>query len=475
MKIFYKLSVIFILYALLAIPDNRTSIHIPKDSELTASGRWWGKFAQNLVKYRITSKQNQAFEYNKHRQLLKKQLDDLLLELTEPDNPKLDSICHHINKLSALASLVPGTIHEFEEDVATWRKLLKYQSRYWDTSSDYANERLFQFIVEGRMAFESALIQSETEEASWHLAKNQPTTHSSTFHNFSFKNGDIIAFNSNAKDDSHISVFKELPNVSKHLGSIYINNGQASVIYLDYKKGLIIVPMKEFINDIAPNGIILRLRNDIPEMLRNPALPLLAATTIYEMATEGTYSYDYNFDIESHSSLFDWELISKAFKQQGLSLEANLFNRNTFAINIGSKNPHLIPFEVELDHRFIIAGEWYHSNLLYENRLLTAATTAIIEHKSREDFISYFKLPIYRVAKGYSVFAGLFGFNEPIPSGITAQSQLVYDAVSKKQKKLLAQLKTALNSYEKKQQHKATYLKMLQKANEIMAEQKDNS
>ncbi len=471
MKLFYKLSVIFILYALLAIPDNRTSIHIPRDGGGTTSGRWWGKFAQNLVKFRITNKQNQAYEYNKHRQLLKKQLDDLLLELTEPDNPKLDSISYHINKLSALASLVPGTIHEFKEDVVTWRKLLKYQSRYWDTSSDYANERLFQFMTEGRMAFESALIQSETEEARWHLPKRQSTAHSSTFHNFNFKSGDIIAFNSTIKDNSHISVFKELPNVFKHLGSIYINSGQASVIYLDYKKGLIIVAIEEFINNIAPNGIILRLREDIPEMLRNPALPSLAATTIYEMATEGTYKYDYSFDIESHSSLFDWELISKAFQQQGFSLKANLFNRNTFAINIGSKNPHLIPFEIELDHRFIIVGEWYHSNLLYENRLLTAATTAIIEHKSDEDFINYFKLPIYRVVKGYSILVGLFGLDKPIPSGITAQSQLVYDAVSKKQKKLLAQLKTALSSYEKEQQHKATYLKMLQKANEIMVEQ----
>ncbi|MCF6359573.1 MAG: hypothetical protein L3J29_02285 [Cyclobacteriaceae bacterium] len=474
MKLFYKFFVIFILFALLAIPDNKNSIHVPEKDGLSSYERWWGKYAQTLVKYRTTGKQNQIVEYNKQRELLKKQLDRLLLELTEPDHPILDSINQQVNQLSALVSLVPGTIHEFEEDVATWRKLVKYQSRYWDPSSDYASERLFQFIIEGRLAFESALIQSQGNHLQWNSPKEMTTDHSLAYHKYQYESGDIIAFSTNSKDDSYFSIFKELPNVTTHLGSIYIKESVISVIFIDHEKGLVLIGIDEFIKTIAPNGVILRLRNDIPDLLRNPLLPSLAASTIHNMALNGQYKYDYSFDEESHADLYDWELIRKGFQQHDFSLEGSLYTRNSFAMNIGGANSHHMPFELELDHRFIIKGEWHHAGLLFEQRLLTAATSTIIENQSHQDLISYIKLPAYRIIKFYSILIGQFGVSQPIPSGVSAQSQLIYDELNTKQEKLLSLLKPALVNYEKKQKHKATYLKIMQKANEIMAEQKGN-
>ncbi len=474
MKLFYKFSVAFIIYALLAIPDNKSSIHLPEEVP-AVSTKWWGKFAQNLVKYRITSKENQAYQYNKHRNQLTKHLDQLLLELTEPDNPILDSISLNINKLSALASLVPGTIHEFEKDVAAWRKLLKYQSRYWGTSSDFANNRLFRFMVESRLAFESALIQSQEEKTSLSAPDNSISFHSKTVNNIKFQSGDIIAYSLKVDDDPYVSFVKELPNMYKHLGSVFINDSVASVIYLDHINGLSILPIEKFVNERAPNGIIMRLRSDLPDILRKPALPSLAASNMYKMALSGSYKYDYHFDSESHEYIYDWELISLAFDSQGLSIDANSFRRSSSSIHVGKRKSHLTPSEIEFDHRFIIAGEWYSSDLLYKNRLLTAATAAIIEHQDKSDFLNPLLLPGYRLLKAYSMFIGQFGLQEPIPSGITAQTQLVFNTLEAKQKKLIVQLKKELLVYEKERNHKATYLKMLQKANEIMNEQKPGS
>lgn len=471
MKFFYKSAVIVILFALLAIPDNRSSLHVPDSDELNMTSKWWGKFAQNLVKYRITNKQNQEYEYNKHQNLLHKHLDDLLIDLTEPDDQILDSINFHINKLSALVSLLPEHIEEFENDVAIWRKLLKYQSRYWNTTSKNANERLFKLLIEGRLAFESALIQSQEETAYWQTPKDSVSNEAYSFHNLNYRSGDIVAFSLNPTKDSYLSVFKELPNIHQHLGSIFIKNNEAFIVYLDRVEGLITVKASDFIGKIAPNGIILRLREDIPSILRNPALPTLAASTMYNMAKSGQYRYDYNYDTESHSFIYDWEFISKAFGEQGLDLTENLWERTTYSINVGTHKEHLLPFEVELDHRFVVAGEWYHSEFLYQNRLLSAATSAIMKYHTHDKFVNYFKLPFYRFLKAYSGLIGYFDIQQPIPSGVSAQTQLVYNSLVKKQLKLVDELSVALLKYEEKQQHRATYLKMLQKADEIMRAQ----
>ena len=68
------------------------------------------------------------------------------------------------------------------------------------------------------------------------------------------------------------------------------------------------------------------------------------------------------------------------------------------------------------------------------------------------------------------MFIGQFGLHEPIPAGVTAQTQLVYDALAKEQKDLVVKLEYELAKYEADQNHKATYLKILQKADEIKAE-----
>jgi len=472
MKIFYRIFIFLILYALLTIPDNRSQLHIPEKNSLEVSSKWWGKFAQNLVKFRITNSEYQEYYYEKHRNLLNYHLDELLLQLAEPGDPILDSISHHVNKLSTLASLAPHKINEFHGDVARWRKLLKYQSRYWDTSSESTNQRIFHLITESRLAFESALIQSNTASATLSTIQNIDGLKSVTIENLEFKSGDIVSFNLAYKQDPFVSFIKELPNVYQHLGCVHITDTSASVVYIDHEEGIKIVALDKFIGEIAPNGITLRLRDDIPAINKNPHIPALAATDIYSMASGHVYEFDYNFDSDTQFYLYDWELINTAYKAHDLNLEPSKFVSNSSSIHLGNPNSHLNAFEIELDHRFVIAGEWYNTQQLYNKRILTAATSSIMHpERVKTDFIDPFYLPLYRIMKAYSMIIGIFGFEQPIPSGVTAQAQLVYNNLIKEQEELVERLTLEISSYEKKQNHKATYLKMLQKSNEIKDQQ----
>ncbi len=467
MKAFYKLSVVVILFALLSIPDNNNAIHLSEKENLAISSKWWGKFAQNLVKYRITPSQNQAYQYKKHRSLLVKKLDNLLLDLADPNDQILDSISFHINKLSALASLVPGTIYEFEQDVASWRKLLKYQSRYWDTSSDYANTRRSKFIVESRLAFESALIQSKEKYSNFSASKKSSSPHFKIVNNITFESGDIIAYNLKTDKNPYASYIKELPNLHKHLGSVHINDTAASVIYIDLEKGLTVTALDNFI-DLAPNGVTLRLRDDLPDILRNPLLPSLAANNMYKMALSNAYKYDYNFNSNNHDYVYDWEFIDLALRNQGLTVNMDMYHRNSASIYVGHRDSHITPSEIEIDHRFSLVGEWYSSDLLYKNRLITATTAAMLEHQEKDSFINPILLPGYRFLKAYSMLMGAFGLHEPIPAGITAQTQLVINTLEAKRSKLVIQLRDELLTYEEARNHRATYLKIIQKADEIV-------
>ncbi len=467
MKIFYKLSIVIILFALLSIPDNNNAIHLSEKENLTINSKWWGKFAQNLVKFRITPSQNQDYQYKKHRALLVQKLDILLLDLADPNDQILDSISFHINKMSALASLVPGTIKEFEQDVASWRKLLKYQSRYWDTSSDYANARRSKFIVESRLAFESALIQSNTSSSKFSTSKKSTSSHSKKVNGIAFESGDIIAYNLKTDKDPYTPYIKELPNLHKHLGSVYINDTVASVIYIDLAKGLTIIGLDAFMS-LAPNGIALRLRDDLPDILRNPLLPSMAANNIRKMALSNAYKYDYSFNSDNHDYLYDWEIIDLALRNQGLTVNMDMYRRNSASMYVGHRNSHITPSEIEIDHRFSLVGEWYNSDLLYKNRLITATTAAMLDHQDKSSFINPILLPGYRFLKAYSMLMGAFGFHEPIPAGITAQTQLVINTLETKRNKLVIQLGDELLAYEKTRNHRATYLKIIQKADEIV-------
>ncbi len=472
MKTFYKIFIFLILYALLAIPDNRSQLNIPKKNSLEVSSKWWGKFAQDLVKFRITNSQYQQYYYEKHRTLLYYHFDELLLQLAEPDDPILDSISLHINKLAALSSLLPTKINEFQLDVAQWRKLLKYQSRYWDTSSESTNKRVFKLITESRLAFESALIQSETESSSLSIPQKYGNSKTITYGEIDFKSGDIVAFNLPYKEDPFVSFIRELPNVYKHLGCVYITDSISVVIYIDHEIGIKVVELDKFTTEIAPNGIALRLRDDISAIIQNPQIPALVATSIYLMASGNEYEFDYNFDSDTQFYLYDWELINTAYKAHNLYLEPTKFLSNSNSIHLGNPNSHLNAFEIELDHRFDVAAEWHNSKELYNKRLLTAATSSIMHpERIKSDFINPLYLPLYRIAKIYSMLIGVLGFETPIPSGVSAQSQLVYNALIKEQQELMDELSNEIIAYETKQNHKATYLKMLQKSNEIKSQQ----
>lgn len=466
MKFFYKFLMFLIIYGLLAIPDNTHSIHPPTGNQLHSSGKWWGKYAQNLVKFRITNATYQDYKYNEHHALLTKHLNNLVYELVDANDPILDSIRFHINKLSALVSLKPNKLGEFAHHITIWRSLLKYQSRYWDVSSADIAHRLFILYSESHFALESAVIQTEAETLTLTSGKPKNRPHLFRLDSLYFKSGDVVLFNV-SEDSPLVPTTKEMPNSFKHMASIYINDGKALAVFMDHSKGLIAQPLKKFVAQTAPHGAIYRVRNDLPDVLNNPLLAEQVATSLANMAEKGRYKYDFKYNQESNIYLYDWELLSKAFNKQGFKLNGTRLFSNISDLSLGVNTPHSIPFELEFDHRFNFVGEWINGTHLYQKRINTAALTSLVHTKNNQYFINPFMLPLYRLKKAYSMVVGVLGGHPPIAKGISAQTQMVLDHLQIGNETLKNKLTTSLAAYEQKRGHKSTYLKMLQKSDEL--------
>ena len=473
MKLFYKISVILIIYALLAIPDSNYEEDKQVAKKKSKTTNWWSVFAENLVKYKITNSEYQNYQYNKHQVLLDNHLNDLELQLAEPENPIYDSIRFHLNKLSALSALKPNKLVEFQTTTTRCRNLIKYQSRFWDLSDVATTDKIFQLITEVRLAFESALIQSNIDSISWSLSPNQEEENNKSesvlIDDIYFKSGDIIVFDFVFDKNIPLSYIKSLPNSDHHLASIYINESSSVATYIDYKAGIVSEPLELFVKKTAPNGIILRLRKDFSALRKKPELPHLAASIIKNKSGSSKIYYDFNFNSDTKNYLYDWDLINNEYIAIGLIINAkNLLTSNNVSL-MGTDKPHITAFDLEYSPDFTVAGEWYSTQLLYDNRVRTAATIQF----SQSDYNSYNQLllPIYRVLKLYSLLAYRIDMNAPIPTGVSAQNYLIANHFFDAQAKAINLLINELDLYEERQNHKATYLKMLQAASEIRNEQ----
>ncbi|MCB0504753.1 MAG: hypothetical protein KDC58_04540 [Cyclobacteriaceae bacterium] len=467
MKIAYKIAIAIIIYAMMAIPDPKNPFPIKEAQGYSTTSEWWGLYAQNLVKYRIINSAARSYYYDLHRSYLVSHLDQMELELTEPDSPLLDSISYHINKLSALASLVPNKINEFEGDISRWRKLIKYQSRFWNTSSNTEGSRLYQLLVESRLAFESALVQSDFPSVSWTSLPLDNGFQYKSINDIVFQSGDIVAFNLSKENDLCLSFRRDMPNAYDHLGSIYIQSGKGFVTYIDKETGLQSVGIETFLDNYAPNGMILRVRPDLSQIIETPELPVLVASRLYKMANEGRIKYDYQLDLDTRDYLYDWEMLNGVFKKYDFSLGTEKKLSNTHTIRVGSDKLINEPFELEYDPQLMVVGEWYNTQTLYDKRVLTAATSSVILSSPKMRFVNPILLPIYRIKKGLSMIMNQFGYKGLIAQGVSAQTQMALDALHQEQKKVVEELSEELHKYESEQKHRATYLKMLQSAKEI--------
>jgi len=192
--------------------------------------------------------------------------------------------------------------------------------------------------------------------------------------------------------------------------------------------------------------MVMRPRDDLPALVRDPMLPHRAASAMLARARRAHIPYDFAMDYHDTTALFCSEVASTAYAGQGLRLwsgpstitEAGL---RRWLASFGVRHFETEePSDIEYDPQLIVAAEWRDPAQLLRDHIDNAVIDVMLEGASRGDAIRYvwYRLPLYRLAKAYSVVLNAFGTVGPIPEGMSAAAALRNTAFSERQRALAA-------------------------------------
>jgi len=182
--------------------------------------------------------------------------------------------------------------------------------------------------------------------------------------------------------------------------------------------------------------MILRLRNDLPELIIDPMLPHKAATASLNRALNEHIAYDFEMDYKNFNKLFCSEVASSEYEKLGIKLwmgKSTISSLGTAKLLAGFGVKYFEtqePSDLEYDPQLSVVAEWRDLETLYQDHIDNAVVDAILEwsETGNEISIDWYLLPIFRATKLYSVVLNQFNEAGPIPEGMSATSALRHEA-----------------------------------------------
>jgi len=178
--------------------------------------------------------------------------------------------------------------------------------------------------------------------------------------------------------------------------------------------------------------MVLRLRNDLPVMQKDPLLPHKAAKAMYAEAQQRHIPYDFKMDYYDTSAMFCSEVASYAYKKQGVLLWQHISTISSPGVvnwlhDFGVV--HFVtqmPSDLEYDPQLAVVAEWRDDETLFKDHIDNAAMDALLEKADSGQTISYnrWMLPVVRILKGYCWVKNRFGQEGLIPEGMNATRAL---------------------------------------------------
>jgi hypothetical protein len=168
-------------------------------------------------------------------------------------------------------------------------------------------------------------------------------------------------------------------------------------------------------------------------------LPHEAATIAFRRAQSEHIPYDFEMDLKDNSKLFCSEVASDPYSQLGIKLWMGISRISSPGVrswlsDFGIRNFETQePSDLEYDPQLTVVAEWRDPETLYKDHLDNAVIDVMLEGAEAGERLNYdwYKLPVGRLAKGYSWLKNLLGSVGPIPEGMNATAALKNDHFSR--------------------------------------------
>jgi len=459
-KISSRAAVLIIIYLLLSIPDTKyqyfseETVHETPNSSIT----------DNLITSHLSSiinfsENEKSRQYDSLITILSSKLIALKSELLESDNPIIDSMTYDFGLASAIISLSSNNPKPLLENLWIWRQYLKEQSLFWNINNNnqklhIASTMSFVGLCEDFIVTNRGLVYTKLS--------NTPTSFDPAAKISNIKSGDFLL----SSDDisyCYLEQAKFIPQLTPSLGLILMKGDSSFYISSTPTEGLHIVSTSNFISRPFSKVLQLRLRDDLPELISNPGIPHQAAGFIYDLAKEDNIDYDFTFNPLNRNSFCETGLFRFAYEDHNINLITSYSPVNNVYIyglnRLGIRNKiRATASEIQFQHSIEVVGQQLSGEGIKSRNLEMAASIAsltIIDAKLMKSL--RWRLPYYRILKGCSSIANLFGKNSLIPNGMAPESAVIHDYINTRKKELLPLLINEAAQFESENQYFPTY------------------
>ncbi|MBN8704901.1 MAG: hypothetical protein J0L62_03435 [Bacteroidetes bacterium] len=358
------------------------------------------------------------------------------------------------------------------------RIAVKHKSRNWDMTDSASRITLYRLLYGMRAATEEVLLQSDSLQFNPALFVEETPSQTPFAELFGIKvhSGDLLVSRGGFEVSALISRGNDFPGNFSHVALVHVDEktGIPSLIEAHIEKGVAIATAEQYKQDKKLRFMVLRLRPDLPDMVKNPKLPHLAAEFALDQAKNRHIAYDFKMNFADSSSLFCSEVGSFAYRKHGIQIWKSVSTISSQGIvnwlnAFGVENfVTQMPSDLEYDPQLAVVAEWRDQETLLQDHIYSAVMDALIERANSGEELNYnpFLLPVIRVFKAYCWVMNQFGSVELIPEGMSATIALKNEEFVLRFQKLRKITEEKVEHFRKKNGYMPPYWQMIQLAGE---------
>jgi len=438
-------SSIALLYLVLLIPESPPQLPPVQQSEMIRPFIWnqdarWDSLEAKFVL--LKSAGCEAIRPALHSGI--QNVGEILARIESnslgPTSPEFHQLEEQFFSLAPLIGACPESVQTYLALSSSVRKALKEQSKHWDITNGGIRELLYRLLYGERSAVEEVILQLPPEQQPPALLMGtvEPSaTPSATLLGVTIHSGDILVSRGGAPTSALIARGNDFQGNFSHTAIVHVDSASriVSIIESHIERGVAIATIDDYLRDTKLRVMVLRIRSDLPALIHDPLLPHKAASTILARAHSQHIPYDFSMDYTDTSKLFCSEVVSAAYDKFGIKLWMGMSNLSSPGLrallaDFGVRHFETQePSDLEYDPQLTVVAEWRDGETLRKDHIDNAVTDVILEAADRGFRLRYdsYMLPIARIVKVYCFVLNAFGFEGPIPEGMSATSALKHE------------------------------------------------
>jgi len=440
------ITTVISLYAILLVPDPsapepETGV---KEPFLWNRDDYFSLLESRFLEARSIGPETLTIRIDRRFSEVENSIKTLWRRSFDPSDAIFDTIETRLFEMAPLIAADHARLHDFIMVCMAARTAVKEQSRQWDMNSREARHRIYRLLYGGRAAVEEVMLQSPSESypSLIHSTEEPSVTPAAEILGVAIHSGDIFVSRGGAPTSALIARGNDYPGNFSHVALVYVDedSGRPYIIESHIEVGVTVSTIERYLNDKKLRIMVLRLRADLPSIASDPLLPHEAARTSYRRAKSEHIPYDFEMDYNDPAKLFCSEVASAAYRQFGIDLWTGLSNISSVGVRswLAAFGVRYFqtqePSDLEYDPQLVVVAEWRDPETLYKDHLDNAVIDVMLEGAETGERLEYdwYKLPVGRILKVYSMILNKFGEAGPIPEGMSPEAALRNDRFSKK-------------------------------------------